>query len=192
MKKQIFVVLLAGMLLAGCGNATDGNNTQDTTPPADTGTNTPPPPPPEDETPPVEEPAPDNTAGENGTNDTGAAGSQAEYRAMLDDIEANMDDVEAMYEEGTTASMREAAGEEFQRWDDALNEIYMTLEEQLSDVEMDQLREEQREWTALRDEQAEEEAAGSEGGTLQPVEQMMAMASMTKERCYELVDTYMS
>ena len=190
MKKQIFVVLLAGMLLAGCGNATDGNNTPDTTPPANTGTNTPPPPPPEET--PDEEPAPDNAAGENGANDTGAAGIKAEYRAMLDDIEANMDDVEAMYEEGTTASMREAAGEEYQRWDDALNEIYATLEEQLSDVEMDQLREEQREWIALRDEQAEEQAADSEGGTLQPVEQMMAMASMTKERCYELVDTYMS
>ncbi|MFS0724235.1 lysozyme inhibitor LprI family protein [Paenibacillus sp. 1P07SE] len=190
MKKQFFVVLLAGMLVAGCGNSMDENNAPDPTPPANTGMNTPPPP--EEETPPIEDPAPDNTAGENGANGTGAAGDQAEYRAMLDEIEANMGDIEEKYEEGTTASMREAAAEEYERWDDALNEIYSDLEEQLSENEMEQLREEQRAWLEERDAAAEDAAADSEGGTLAPLEQMMAMASMTKDRCYELVDTYMS
>ncbi|GBF76085.1 hypothetical protein PA598K_04528 [Paenibacillus sp. 598K] len=185
MKKQLLAVLLAGMLLAGCGNnAEEPTGTGPASPP-DTGATSSPPPPPEEE--PQEEGRPTQDG-----EDTPATGDRALYQAMLDDIEANMDDLEAKYEEGTTASMREAAGEEYKRWDDALNEIYTALGDQLSDTEMDQLRDEQREWIAYRDETAEQEASGSEGGTLAPLEQTMAMARLTKERCYELVDTYMS
>lgn len=36
--------------------------------------------------------------------------------------------------------MKEALGETYKRWDDALNEIYGVLEEQLSSSDMDELR----------------------------------------------------
>lgn len=187
-KKYAIAVLLAGTMLAGCGNNPEGETVPGTMAPEETAM-----PSPTAEISPTPEatvePSPEQTA-QNGAGE-GAAG-QTDYRAMLDEIEANMGDVEALYEEGSNASMREAAGEEFTRWDNALNEIYGELEARLSDSEMEALREEQREWIDMRDETAEREAAEFEGGTMQPLQQTMTMARLTKERCYELVEVYLS
>ncbi|MNF13718.1 hypothetical protein D3C80_2156640 [compost metagenome] len=56
---------------------------------------------------------------------------------------------------------------------------------------MADLKEKQLEWITYRDKTAEEAAAKYEGGTMQPLEYVAVLASTTKDRSYELVNTYM-
>lgn len=114
-----------------------------------------------------------------------------EYTKKLKDIEKGLADLEAIIANGTQVEMNEAQAKILKRWDDALNEIYGVLEEQLSTKEVSSLREEQREWIKQRDKVAEEEALKYEGGSLAPFEYLSTKARMTKERCYELVEGYM-
>lgn len=116
---------------------------------------------------------------------------KTEYYQKLDRIERSQADLAYIYENGTTVEMREAETERYKRWDDALNEIYGVLKEQLPASEMDQLRQAQREWITYRDETAEETASGFAGGSWESVQYVSTQASITQERCYELVDRYM-
>lgn len=119
------------------------------------------------------------------------ADQQTVYYQKLDRIERGNADLDAVYENGTTVEIREAETERYKRWDDALNEIYGVLKNELPAAEMAQLRQEQREWIAFRDEAAEEAASQFEGGTWESVQFVSSQANLTKERCYQLVDLYM-
>ncbi|MNI98326.1 hypothetical protein D3C73_1571530 [compost metagenome] len=56
---------------------------------------------------------------------------------------------------------------------------------------MAELKQNELDWISYRDETAEKEAAKYEGGTAQPLEYESVLASVTKDRCYELVNMYM-
>ncbi|WP_338753308.1 lysozyme inhibitor LprI family protein [Bacillus sp. FJAT-52991] len=116
---------------------------------------------------------------------------KVEYYSKLEQIETGMADLEYIYEQGTTVEVREAESERYKRWDDALNEIYGVLKQQLPSNEMEQLRTAQRKWITYRDESAESAAASFEGGSWASVQYVSTQADLTKERCYELVDRYM-
>ncbi|WP_068613271.1 lysozyme inhibitor LprI family protein [Paenibacillus tuaregi] len=117
--------------------------------------------------------------------------TKQKYLKKLDAVEKGMADLEKMFDEGSTASMREASSEMFKRWDQALNEVYGALKQQLSKKDMAKLKTEQRRWIKQRDEEAEKAGKEFEGGTLEPVIFTATQAEMTKKRCYELVKTYM-
>lgn len=119
------------------------------------------------------------------------AASKADYLQKLDAIKEGLADLQPLYDEGTTASMREAAAEEYTRWDTALNEIYAELKRQLSKPAMDELRQAQREWILHRDATAKKESAEFRGGSMEPVQYVSTQARVTRERCYELVEQYM-
>ncbi|MNE54313.1 hypothetical protein D3C80_1490840 [compost metagenome] len=87
--------------------------------------------------------------------------------------------------------MREAADQEHERWDKALNEIYNELKQQLSESEMAELKEKQLDWITYRDNTAKEASLEFEGGTMEPLEYTAVLGSVTKDRCYELVKVYM-
>lgn len=76
-------------------------------------------------------------------------------------------------------------------WDKLLNEIYGVLKEQLSPEEMDQLREEQRNWVKYRDDSALEASLKYNGATQERLEYVAVLAKLTEDRCYELVENYM-
>lgn len=120
----------------------------------------------------------------------GIQGSKAEYIQKLDDIEYGLSDLSDLYA-GTTVDMKYASAEEHKRWDNALNEIYSLLEAQLSSSEMDELREKEIEWIDYRDTTAKNESLKFEGGTMEGLEYTQSLGHITKERCYELVRTYM-
>lgn len=63
--------------------------------------------------------------------------------------------------------MTEAANEIFKQWDNALNEVYNALQTQLSAIEMENLKVEQRIWITRRDEAAEKASSEYAGGTLE-------------------------
>ncbi|WP_281526479.1 lysozyme inhibitor LprI family protein [Intestinibacter bartlettii] len=87
--------------------------------------------------------------------------------------------------------MKKSEGEALELWDDALNEIYGVLKTQLSTSEMDALRTKQRAWIKYRNNTAESEAAEFGNGTMADLAYVSTTASLTKERCYELVNIYM-
>jgi uncharacterized protein YecT (DUF1311 family) len=61
----------------------------------------------------------------------------------------------------------------------------------VSQEEMDQLREEQREWIQYRDNSAAEASEKYKGGTQEHLEYVAVLANLTEERSYELVNDYM-
>ncbi|WP_162551176.1 lysozyme inhibitor LprI family protein [Paenibacillus tepidiphilus] len=119
-----------------------------------------------------------------------ASATKQDYLEKLDAVDAGLSDLQSL-REGSTASMIEAADEEYKRWDEALNQIYGELKEQLSESDMAKLKQEQLEWISYRDETAKEASLKFEGGTMQPLEYSSVLASVTKDRCYELVNSYM-
>ena len=78
----------------------------------------------------------------------------------------------------------------FDRWDDMLNEIYALLKTQLTSSEMKDLDRKQLNWIEYK-EAVENRAANGLGGSSSQVDLNGEMANITKERCYELVNTYM-
>lgn len=65
------------------------------------------------------------------------------------------------------------------------------LEEELSTEKMAHLREEQRNWLNERDDTAKNASLKFEGGTQEQLEYVSVLANLTKERCYELINTYL-
>ncbi|MEK5071442.1 lysozyme inhibitor LprI family protein [Sporosarcina sp. FSL K6-1508] len=119
------------------------------------------------------------------------SGKRDKYFQKLHQIEASLSDLEYLTKDGVTSELIEAESERYERWDDALNEIYGVLKTQLSESEMNALRKKQRAWIAYRDRTANAEGAKFAGGSAEPLAYIGTMATLTEERCYELVEEYM-
>ncbi|WP_026672664.1 lysozyme inhibitor LprI family protein [Alkalihalobacterium bogoriense] len=103
-----------------------------------------------------------------------------------------MEEADRQLEPGVTmAELEEQEEERYRKWDEELNKIYGVLKEQLKPEEMDKLREEQREWIIYRDNTAKESSLKYEGGSTETLEYIATQATLTRERCYELVAKYM-
>lgn len=174
--------ILLVVLLAGCGNAASGVNSEDAT----------------NVEQPVQENGSDATSSSNAEDEKPAElapsdlevteGQKAEYLKKLNEMEESDRNSDA----GTTmVEMQEQEEARYKKWDAELNTIYGILEEQLDPDEMEELRAEQREWITHRDKSAEEASHKYEGGTMAPLEYVATQAELTKERCYELVAKYM-
>ncbi|MEK3856252.1 lysozyme inhibitor LprI family protein [Cytobacillus sp. FSL H8-0458] len=112
-----------------------------------------------------------------------------EYLKKLNKMEEADRNAEA---KTTTAEMVKQEEERYRTWDDELNKIYGLLEEQLENDQMNQLREEQRKWIQQRDETAKNSSLKYKGGSMEQLEYVAALASLTRERCYLLVAKYMN
>lgn len=180
------VILISG-ILAGCGNSGKPEQASNTTGSNEAGQ--------------MEQ----NKQGNSATDETSSAGesglsegkgtadgsTKKAFIQKLDDIEEGLSDLQELYDEGTTVSMTKAAEEAYKRWDDALNEIYGELKNQLTEEDMAVLKKEQQAWITKRDEDAANKAAEFKGGTMEALELLSAKAGITKGRCYELVGKYM-
>ncbi|MBJ8006997.1 lysozyme inhibitor LprI family protein [Bacillus cereus] len=118
-------------------------------------------------------------------------GQKAEYITKLNSIEESLKKLDYLYENGITTEMKEGEVRRYDAWDQALNEIYGVLKNQLSTSEMNTVREKQREWITYRDRKAEEAWNESGQGTLSGVATISSNANSTRERCYQLVEQYM-
>ena len=114
-----------------------------------------------------------------------------EYINKLNSTEEGMSDLDYLYKSGTNGELVEAEYTRLKRWDNMLNEIYSLLKTQLPESEMNELKSKQRSWIEYRDKTAENEASENSGGSLYNVVYNGSLARLTKERCYELVNTYM-
>ena len=91
----------------------------------------------------------------------------------------------------TTVDMIQQEEARLKRWDEALNEIYEVLKTQLTTDEMEKLRIEQLDWLEARDVTAKEASLKFQGGSMEPLEYVATQATLTKDRCYEVVAEYM-
>lgn len=112
------------------------------------------------------------------------------YLDKLEAIKVGLKDLDELYA-GSTIEMQYAAGQEYERWDVALNEIYGVLKTQLSKTEMSKLEKEEIQWIKDKEAEADKVSKEWEGGTGQNGAIMSSLASTTKDRCYELVNKYM-
>ncbi|MDG5789918.1 DUF1311 domain-containing protein [Evansella sp. AB-P1] len=126
---------------------------------------------------------------EGSSTDANTTGSlKEEYLKKLNEME----EADRNGEVGTTiAELEEQEFERYNKWDEELNQIYAVLQEQLSREEMNQLREKQRNWISYRDQEAKELSLKYKGGSTESLEYVATQASLTRERCYELVANYM-
>lgn len=114
------------------------------------------------------------------------------YLNKLNELAKNLDETQdERYAGPTTLDLIEAASDEYTKWDDILNKIYFLLEQQLSQEDMDKLREEEINWINTKELKSKEAADKYEGGTIAPYMAISSKIASTKERCYELVNQYM-
>lgn len=126
----------------------------------------------------------------NNSEETDAkVGLKKVYLEKLNEAKNEWDDKEPT--DSSTYAQKNLEGEKFDVWDGLLNEVYGVLEEKLSKENMDQLREEQRNWLSFRDETAKEASLKYEGGTQEHLEYTAVLVNLTEERSFELVDNYM-
>lgn len=113
----------------------------------------------------------------------------AAVKKMLDDAEAKAAELEKKLEEDaslTQYDMNELSHEIYVVWDDVLNDVWGILKDTLDEDTMNSLLEEQREWIADKEEEAN--AAGEEfaGGSMQAMVVNQKAAELTQIRVYEL------
>ncbi|WP_175615568.1 lysozyme inhibitor LprI family protein [Piscibacillus halophilus] len=132
-----------------------------------------------------------NPKEENKSDPNIAASLKEDYLRKLNETKKEMDEAQKKSEGEITYALKKVEGDRYDVWDGLLNEVYGVLQEQLSTEEMNQLREEQRNWIDYRDNTAKEASLKYKGGTMEHLEYVTVLADLTEERCYELVEDYM-
>jgi len=181
--RKLLIAMLTVMLviLAACGNSSEKSNANSNNPSSNSS--------------PAQNAKGDSTnkdqtkTGKTENSSEGAESKKDEYLKRLNEMEEADRYAEV---KTTTAEMIEQEAERYKKWDGALNEIYGILKRQLSTEQMDKLREEQRNWIKQRDEMAKESSLKYKGGSMESLEYVAAQASLTRERCYELVAKYIN
>jgi uncharacterized protein YecT (DUF1311 family) len=123
---------------------------------------------------------------------TKVEGKQA-YLEKLDNIQKELDALpyKKDSDKGVTNAMKNYYGVSYEKYDDALNEIYALLKKELSPEVMEELKSEQVKWIKEKEEKAEKERLKYEGGTFENVAWYISLYESTKNRSYELVEDYM-
>lgn len=130
------------------------------------------------------------------STDTAAkvVGSKKEFLKKLDNIQKELDALPEKKDSdmGITIAMRSYYGISYDKYDKALNEIYALLKKQLSPETMKNLQVEQLKWIKGKEASANKAAAEYKGGSFEFVAYSSSLYKSTKERCYELVNKYMT
>lgn len=113
--------------------------------------------------------------------------TKAELIAQLDELATQ----ESHREYQSDYQMIEDFGYNYQLWDQALNQIYTQIKMQSTESDFAKIRDEQRQWIADRDAAAQTRYDEEGGGSLSRMVKVENLFTFTKERCYELVNTYM-
>lgn len=121
-------------------------------------------------------------------------GRRAEFIERLDNIQKELDALPEKKDsdKGVTNAMKNYYGRSYEMYDKELNEIYALLKENLSPERMNELKAEQMKWIEQKEKTAEEERLKYNGGTFENVALYISLYESTKERCYELVNEYMT
>lgn len=121
-------------------------------------------------------------------------GRRKEYIERLDNIQKEFDELPEKKDadEGITIAMKSYYGKAYEMYDKELNDIYALLKEELSPEVMNDLEIKQLKWIEEKERKAREEEAKFQGGTFEYVAGYIVLYEATKEKCYELVNQYMT
>lgn len=121
-------------------------------------------------------------------------GRREEFLGRLDSIQKQLDVLPEKKDSdaGTTNAMRSYYGESYDMYDNALSEIYSLLKDQLSQDTMKNLQTEEIKWIEQKENTANKAASQYKGGTFELVAYNISLSESTKNRCYELVNNYMT
>ena len=116
-----------------------------------------------------------------------------EFLEKLDKIQEELDSLEIKRDSdaGVTNAMRSFYGISYDKYDEALNEIYDIFKEELPEDTMNDLQKEQLKWIEEKEDKAMKDSEEYKGGTFEFVAYYISLYESTKDRCYELVNEYM-
>ena len=123
-----------------------------------------------------------------GAADGGALNPSENFRERLDSTAEQIE----RSKEAANSSAQAAAEYEWTLWDNELNTIYSAIRRNMDEAEKEALKQEELEWIRTRDAAAERAAGKNNVQTNRNTAYILELSEMTKERCYELVDTYAS
>lgn len=175
MKKRIFLAMVLILLLAGMSACSNSTNTNEETQSEDK----------DDEQ--------SNSTQENETTDQ-VVGRKTEFLQMLDNIQKELDalPVKEAADSGITSGMNEFYGISYEMYDEALNEIYAVLQNELSPEIRLELEVEQVKWIEHKENLAIQDSEEFGGGSFANVAYVSSLYESTKSRCYELVNNDMT
>lgn len=112
------------------------------------------------------------------------------YKKRLEELDSQIQKMKDSDVEQTTYSMTSSANKEWKLWDTELNTVYNEIMSTLSAEDAKQLVEEERQWIKMRDAAALESSQKYSGGSMEGLEYTLTLASYTRDRVYDLVNTY--
>ncbi|MFD1706081.1 lysozyme inhibitor LprI family protein [Siminovitchia sediminis] len=135
-----------------------------------------------------------NIQGDNTTNTLTKVDGRTEFLEKLQNIQKELDALPEKKDsdKGITNAMKNYYGISYEKYDQALNDIYDFLQKELSPEKMNELKYKQINWIEEKENKANEERKNYEGGTFENVAYYISLYESTKERCYELVNEYMT
>jgi len=121
-------------------------------------------------------------------------GRRKEFLERLDNIQKEIDALPEKKDSdaGVTNAMKSYYGIGYEMYDKELNNIYALLQKELSKEVMESLEQEEIKWIDEKEKAAKEESLKYKGGTFEFVADKVSLYEATKNRCYELVNTYMT
>ncbi|WP_456274722.1 lysozyme inhibitor LprI family protein [Bacillus sp. AK031] len=121
-------------------------------------------------------------------------GRRTEFIEKLDHIQKELDamPVKKDSDKGVTNAMKNYYGISYERYDKALNDIYALLQKELSPEAAKELKTAQIKWIEQKEAKANEERLKYEGGTFENVAYYISLYQSTKDKSYDLVNTYMT
>ena len=120
------------------------------------------------------------------------ASQNSSIHQLIESAEEKAAELEAELDGGNLPQqqLNQTSAELFQVWDDALNEIWAYLKENLDAEAMEALTKEEQDWIARKEADMKKEGSEYEGGSMQPYIESMTAYRWTKERVYELEKQY--
>lgn len=124
---------------------------------------------------------------EDGTAETTAASDKkAEFAARADAIHAKQES--SANSQLTNVQMKEEAAKYCEKWDALLNEIYLYLQDTLSEDEFELLKADELRWIDERDVAMDSAEMGFRGGTGAGLARLAECMRLTEERVYALLE----
>lgn len=114
-----------------------------------------------------------------------------EYIAKLDDLDESVTQSDTLHHEESTSEMIQIEENKFSKWDEMLSEICALLTNQLNKKELEEFKDKQQNWLNYRENIANKDADKFEGMNFAEVQYNSTLTELTKERCYEIVNTYL-
>lgn len=113
-----------------------------------------------------------------------------EVKVRLQELDEQIERNHAGGQDSTTNSLKAAAESERKLWETEMERILGILSERLTEPELEQLRQQQKDWLRNRESQAVALSQKTGGSALAELEYNLAQKDLTRDRAYELEAQY--